>query len=103
MQMVKQSMIAYKRFGAVLDKLRTNPPSEIAGYKVTQIDDLSKPKNELPPTDGLRIWLGDIRIIVRPSGTEPKMKCYIEVISESEAEAVAILNKLRAPLRELLQ
>jgi phosphomannomutase len=88
---------------AVLDKLRTNPPSEIAGYKVTQIDDLSKPKNELPPTDGLRIWLGDIRIIVRPSGTEPKMKCYIEVISESEAEAVAILNKLRAPLRELLQ
>ena len=87
----------------VLNRLRSTPPSEIAGYKVTQIDDLSKPANQLPPTDGLRIWLGDIRIIVRPSGTEPKMKCYIEVISNSETEAVMILDKLRAPLKELLQ
>jgi phosphomannomutase len=87
----------------VLNRLRSTPPSEIAGYKVTQIDDLSKPTNQLPPTDGLRIWLGDIRIIVRPSGTEPKMKCYIEVISNSETEAVMILDKLRAPLKELLQ
>jgi phosphomannomutase len=87
----------------VLNRLRSTPPSEIAGYKVTQIDDLSKPTNQLPPTDGLRIWLGEIRIIVRPSGTEPKMKCYIEVISNSETEAVMILDKLRAPLKELLQ
>jgi phosphomannomutase len=87
----------------VLSKLRNNPPIEIAGFQVSHIDDLAQPKNQLPPTDGLRIWLGDIRIIVRPSGTEPKLKCYIEVISNSEAEANLILDKLRAPLREFLQ
>jgi phosphomannomutase len=92
-----------KLVGAVLEKFRTSPPSEIAGFKVTQIDDLAKPSGALPPTDGLRIWLGDIRVIVRPSGTEPKLKCYIEVISEDEAKANEILNKLRGPLKELLQ
>lgn len=92
-----------KLVSKVLERLRTNPPAQIAGFPVTQIDDLAKPTNNLPPTDGLRIWLGEIRIIVRPSGTEPKMKCYIEVISSNEAEASKILDKLRAPLKELLK
>ena len=88
--------------GKVLEKLRSNPPKEIAGFAVTSIDDLAKPTNTLPPTDGLRIWLGDVRVIVRPSGTEPKMKCYIEVISATEDEALAKLATLRGPLKELL-
>jgi phosphomannomutase len=92
-----------KLVGAVLEKFRTNPPKEIAGFAVTAIDDLAKPNNDLPPTDGLRIWLGDIRVIVRPSGTEPKLKCYIEVISATEEEADAKLATLRGPLKELLQ
>ena len=91
-----------KLVGLVLEKLRTNPPKEIAGFEVTSIDDLAKPTNDLPPTDGLRIWLGDVRVIVRPSGTEPKMKCYIEVISDTEAAAVTKLATLRGPLKELL-
>lgn len=92
-----------KLVGEVLGRLRNNPPSEIAGFKVTSIDDLAKPTNDLPPTDGLRIWLGDIRVIVRPSGTEPKMKCYIEVISDTEEAANEKLAKLRGPLKELLK
>jgi phosphomannomutase len=56
----------------------------------------------LPPTDGLRIWLGDIRVIVRPSGTEPKLKCYLEVISLTEEQALEKLATLRGPLKELL-
>ena len=91
-----------KLIGDVLTKLRNAPPKEIAGFTVTQIDDLAKPTNDLPPTDGLRIWLGDIRVIVRPSGTEPKLKCYIEVISPTEGEAIEILATLRGPLKELL-
>jgi len=91
-----------KLVGAVLEKFRTNPPSEIAGFKVTGIDDLAKPTNDLPPTDGLRIWLGDYRVIIRPSGTEPKLKCYIEVISATEGEAADVLATLRGPLKELL-
>jgi phosphomannomutase len=75
----------------------------IAGHRVTSIDDLSKPTDDLPPTDGLRIWLGGtIRIIIRPSGTEAKMKCYIEVIEKDSAQAQVVLNQLRAPLKELL-
>ena len=89
--------------GHIMGQLRSNPPSVIAGYPVTSIDDLSKPSDDLPPTDGLRIWLdGAIRIIIRPSGTEAKMKCYIEVIAQDLARANIVLDRLRAPLKELL-
>ncbi|MEY2691278.1 MAG: hypothetical protein RLZ80_545 [Actinomycetota bacterium] len=92
-----------KLVGAVLDKFRNNPPKEIAGFQVTSIDDLAKPTGDLPPTDGLRIWLGDIRVIVRPSGTEAKLKCYIEVIAATEEQAFEKLATLRGPLKELLK
>lgn len=92
-----------KLVSEVLGRLRSAPPKEIGGFRVTSIDDLAAPKNDLPPTDGLRIWLGDIRVIIRPSGTEPKMKCYIEVISPTEEEAAQKLATLRGPLKELLQ
>ena len=83
--------------------LRQNPPQEIAGRAVKSIDDLAAPKDGLPPTDGLRIWLdGDIRIIVRPSGTEAKMKCYIEVITATSAESHQLLDQIRGPLKEFL-
>lgn len=88
----------------LLAGLRQNPPAEIAGRKVDSIDDLAAPKDGLPPTDGLRIWLsGGIRIIVRPSGTEAKMKCYIEVITKTSEESAALLNELREPLKKFLQ
>ena len=88
----------------LLAGLRQNPPAEIAGRKVESIDDLAAPKDGLPPTDGLRIWLaGGIRIIVRPSGTEAKMKCYIEVITKTSDESTALLNELREPLKKFLQ
>jgi phosphomannomutase len=87
----------------LLAGLRNNPPSEIAGRRVESIDDLAAPTDGLPPTDGLRIWLaGGIRIIVRPSGTEAKMKCYIEVITRSSEESAALLDELRAPLKAFL-
>ncbi len=87
----------------LLAGLRTNPPAEIAGRAVESIDDLAQPKDGLPPTDGLRIWLaGGIRIIVRPSGTEAKMKCYIEVITKTSEESLEVLNQLRDPLKKFL-
>ena len=91
------------KVGIILGGLRTNPPKEIAGRLVTSIDDLSAPTDGLPPTDGLRIWLdGGIRIIIRPSGTEAKMKCYIEVIEKDSKSAQVVLDQLRPPLKELL-
>ena len=87
----------------LLAGLRQTPPKEIAGRAVESIDDLAAPKDGLPPTDGLRIWLaGGVRIIVRPSGTEAKMKCYIEVITKTSGDSEALLNELREPLKKFL-
>jgi len=87
----------------ILGGLRNNPPQNIAGRVVTSIDDLATPTDGLPPTDGLRIWLdGGVRIIIRPSGTEAKMKCYIEVIEKDSKTAQVVLDQLRPPLKELL-
>ena len=87
----------------LLADLRQTPPKEIAGRAVESIDDLAAPKDGLPPTDGLRIWLaGGIRIIVRPSGTEAKMKCYIEVITKTSGDSEVLLSELREPLKKFL-
>jgi phosphomannomutase len=87
----------------LLDGLRKNPPTEIAGRAVDSINDLAAPKDGLPPTDGLRIWLaGGIRIIVRPSGTEAKLKCYVEVITKTSDESQQLLDEIRKPLKEFL-
>ena len=91
------------KVGVILGGLRSNPPQNIAGRAVTSIDDLAAPTDGLPPTDGLRIWLdGGVRIIIRPSGTEAKMKCYIEVIEKDSKTAQVVLDQLRPPLKELL-
>ncbi len=61
--------------------LRTAPPAALGGLAVTAVDDLENGYRGLPPTDGIRLGLeGDTRIICRPSGTEPKLKCYVEVV-----------------------
>ena len=87
----------------LLARLRSNPPHEIAGRRVESIDDLAAPTDGLPPTDGLRIWLsGGVRIIIRPSGTEAKLKCYIEVITPDQQSAEIELQSLRAPLKTFL-
>ncbi|MFD9715302.1 phospho-sugar mutase [Streptomyces sp. NPDC059076] len=78
--------------GVIAEALRTlreRPPTELAGLRVTSAEDLAESSEssgrpaKLPPTDGLRYYLdGEFkaRVIVRPSGTEPKLKCYLEVV-----------------------
>lgn len=61
-------------------RLREAPPTALAGLAVTSAEDLSEGTEQLPPTDGLRYRLEGARVIVRPSGTEPKLKCYLEVV-----------------------
>ena len=87
----------------LMNKLRTQTITEIAGFKVLSKDDLARPTNSLPATDGLRFNLEKkIRIIIRPSGTEPKIKCYIEVVNSDKSLALSLLEQLRPSLRELL-
>jgi phosphomannomutase len=65
---------------AVMTKFRSAPPSAIAGHAVEQALDLAKGEGGLPPSDVL-VWrlAGGRRVIMRPSGTEPKLKSYYEV------------------------
>ncbi|MFE0520329.1 phospho-sugar mutase [Streptomyces sp. NPDC058954] len=63
-----------------MERLRENPPTSLAGLPVTKAEDLTQGTDKLPPTDGLRYTLEGARVIVRPSGTEPKLKCYLEVV-----------------------
>ncbi|MFI1307435.1 phospho-sugar mutase [Streptomyces sioyaensis] len=69
-------------------RLREQPPAVLAGLAVSRADDLTRGTETLPPTDGLRYHLAgspeagieSARVVVRPSGTEPKLKCYLEVV-----------------------
>jgi phosphomannomutase len=87
-------------------RLRAEPPIQLGGAPVERVDDLSRGSDDLPPTDGLRYLLvGGGRVVVRPSGTEPKLKCYLEVVEPvtddlERARAVAAqrLADLRADI-----
>ncbi|RIQ14396.1 phospho-sugar mutase [Jiangella rhizosphaerae] len=62
-------------------RLRSAPPASLGGSGVVTADDLLAGDGGLPPTDGLRYLTADAtRVVVRPSGTEPKLKCYLEVV-----------------------
>ena len=65
-----------------MERLRADPPTQLGFGPVLGLDDLSRGDGGLPPTDGLRFRLDGGRVIVRPSGTEPKLKCYLEVVIE---------------------
>ena len=70
-----------------MQRLRDTPPTELGGLAVQQVEDLSEGSADLPPTDGLRYRLADgARVIVRPSGTEPKIKAYLEVVLPVDPE-----------------
>ncbi|MEW1751094.1 phospho-sugar mutase [Streptomyces angustmyceticus] len=95
--------------------LREQPPTTLAGLAVTRADDLDRGTETLPPTDGLRYYLSGspeagieaARVVVRPSGTEPKLKCYLEVVvpvasrealSEARTKAAAALASVKRDL-----
>ncbi|MFG2986072.1 phospho-sugar mutase [Streptomyces sp. NPDC048258] len=68
---------------SAMAQLRAEPPASLAGLRVVSAEDLNQGTESLPPTDGLRYYLDGAykaRVIVRPSGTEPKLKCYLEVV-----------------------
>ncbi|MFD4527668.1 phospho-sugar mutase [Streptomyces sp. NPDC058470] len=81
-------------------RLREQPPTRLAGLAITRAEDLTKGTDTLPPTDGLRYTLEGARVIVRPSGTEPKLKCYLEVVVPVSSHER--LGAARAKATELL-
>ncbi len=97
---------------AAMTKARATPPQEIAGTAVEKVVDLLPGEGGLPPSDVLVFKLGGgRRVIMRPSGTEPKLKSYYEVrvevkpgepIAEARARGLAELAKLRDAHQALL-
>ena len=66
---------------AALARLLADPPTVLGGLAVAAVEDLSRGSGQLPPTEGVRLRLDqDARVVVRPSGTEPKVKGYLEVV-----------------------
>ncbi|XAS67924.1 phospho-sugar mutase [Micrococcaceae bacterium Sec5.7] len=97
---------------AMMDRLRVNPPESFGGSAVESFIDLAEGSGQLPPTDGLLYLTRDAsRVIIRPSGTEPKLKCYLEVIRsvgsaaelpEARQAARAALDLVLGDVREAL-
>ncbi len=100
---------------ATMKRLRMSPPRTLAGSGVAKVVDLSAGVDSLPPTDGVVLLTADdTRVVVRPSGTEPKVKCYLEVVrpvgprasyetvGEVRAEARAALERVKKDLARAL-
>ncbi len=82
--------------------LRASPPTVIGGVAVSEVEDLLDETNQLPPSDVL-IYRGEgARLIIRPSGTEPKIKAYIESVAENQETAAARRTAVEQSARELL-
>ncbi|MBE6817291.1 MAG: phospho-sugar mutase [Ruminococcaceae bacterium] len=103
-----------EKMAGIMDTLRANPPAEIGGYKVTAVSDYKTSKTtftdggeeaiDLPKSNVLAFALeGGNKVIVRPSGTEPKIKAYITAIGESKNDAAAIADKLIAAANEFMK
>ena len=94
---------------ATVARLAADPPTVVGGLAVTEAADLSAGWRGLPPTPGVRWQLGAHgRVVVRPSGTEPKLKAYVEVVAPAEptlaaarARAASALAAVRADVRAL--
>jgi phosphomannomutase len=88
---------------AIMAGLRAAPPAQLGDVAVSGIDDLANGTSDLPPGDVMRMRLADgSRVVVRPSGTEPKLKAYLDVRAETAAEAASRLAALHAAVSALL-
>ena len=89
---------------ASVQRLRATPPTSLGGRSVTLAFDLKDGFNGLPPTDGYLLQLDGGRVIVRPSGTEPKLKAYLEVVVQdadidaARSQAQSVLAAIKADL-----
>ncbi len=103
-----------KQIADIMDRLATNPPAEVDGIKVARFDNLNKSESldiasgkittiDLPKSNVLGFYLADgSSLIVRPSGTEPKIKLYISAVGATDAAATAQREKLENAGTKLL-
>ncbi len=95
------------KMAELMRRLREKPPKDIAEYEVVQTRDYlieetdSKIAVKLPKSDVLRYWLEkDCEVVVRPSGTEPKLKVYITAVGENRTASETLADKLGAAVQD---
>lgn len=93
-----------ERMKSIMQRLRQDEPLEIGGCEVKQSRDYlikeEDTKTRLPKSDVLRYWLvGDCEVVVRPSGTEPKLKAYVTATGEDKAASDALADRLGAAVQ----
>ena len=91
------------KMAGIMDDLRRNPPKEIGGYAVVKVTDFKKPEETGLPAANVLIYKleGGAEVIVRPSGTEPKIKTYFTTLGKDLAEAQAQKDTLAAALKPI--
>ncbi len=91
------------KMAGIMDELRKNPPKEIGGHPVVKVTDFKEPeKTGLPAANVLIYKLeGGAEVIVRPSGTEPKIKTYFTTLGKDLSEAQAQKDKLAEALKPI--
>ena len=92
------------KMAGIMDDLRKNPPTEIGGYAVVKVIDYKKSEETGLPAANVLIFKleGGAEVIVRPSGTEPKIKTYFTTLGKDLAEAQAQKDKLAEALKPVL-
>ena len=92
------------KMAAIMDSLRKDPPAEIGGYEVTKVTDYEKSEETGLPAANVLIYAldGGATVVVRPSGTEPKIKTYFTTLGKDLAEAQAQKDKLAEALKPIL-
>ena len=103
---------AQRRIAAAASALRVDPPDELGGLAVSDVIDLMAGYQGLAATEGMYLVLGSTgRVVVRPSGTEPKLKAYIEVVgapvpldglAAERTRAGAVVEAVRGDLARIL-
>jgi phosphomannomutase len=89
------------RIPPAMARLRDQPPRTLAGRPVVEIRDLLLDPGDLPPADVLVLHLDRARVVIRPSGTEPKLKAYLETVVAVTGDLPAARAKADGELREL--
>lgn len=87
----------------IMRALRQNPPKEIAGYAVTRVTDYEKPEQTGLPAANVLVYAleGGATVVIRPSGTEPKIKAYFTTLGKNLEEAQAQKDKLAAVVEKI--
>ena len=111
---VCEGISGMERMNEIMDSFRTDPPKEIYGFKVERFNDYlrsvslnlkdnTESKIDLPSSNVIEFMLeNSSKVIIRPSGTEPKIKVYIEAISDNREDSLVLADCLKERTAELM-